>query len=196
MAARDNALAELTRLWLHRRHHCATIESFPVPVPYGNSDIDFVASRLDGTEVVLRDGLVLRPSLMVEVKDEHDFDPDGKDFGKRARHDAELMGELVAIPRQTGGVCFSMLRQEHYEVGVGLFGKADFDRLFVVHSIRMSDHTREFFAKRRVFWISARELFSDLETWYSAHPRKATLRHTIAGDFYHLFRWQHPLPAK
>jgi hypothetical protein len=43
MATHSNALSELTRFWLERRHGCFLREEVPVPVPNGRSDIDFMA---------------------------------------------------------------------------------------------------------------------------------------------------------
>lgn len=47
MAARSNAITELTRFWLEARHQCLVRESLPVPVYRGFSDIDLLAIRGD-----------------------------------------------------------------------------------------------------------------------------------------------------
>lgn len=82
MAARSNACSEITRLWLEARHGCLLTESVPVFVPGGHSDIDLMATQAGLHAFALPDDVVVRPRLIVETKDEHDFDPKGKDFGK------------------------------------------------------------------------------------------------------------------
>jgi hypothetical protein len=129
MAARQNALGELTRFWLEARHDCLLGESVPVPVPYGLSDIDFVAIRSDLTTFQLPGGETVGPRLIVEAKDEHDFDSKGKDFGKRLSHDVELISEAGFIPAEEKAK-FTMLRQQHFEVATRIFRTTEFDRLF------------------------------------------------------------------
>ena len=109
MAARQNALGELTRFWLESRHRCLLSESVPVPVPYVLSDIDFVAIRSDLTTFQLPTGHTVGPRLIIESKDEHDFDPSGRDFGKRLTHDAELISDSGFIPAEEKAK-FTMLR--------------------------------------------------------------------------------------
>ncbi len=66
MAARQNALSELTRFWLEGQHGCFVRESVPVPVPYGQSDLDFMAMRVDGMQIHLPTGEAVGPRLIVE----------------------------------------------------------------------------------------------------------------------------------
>ena len=47
MAARSNAISELTRFWLQTRHGCFVDEAIPVKVPHAHSDIDLAALRSD-----------------------------------------------------------------------------------------------------------------------------------------------------
>ena len=133
MAARSNAIAEITRFWLQSRYGCLVDESVPVKVPFGHSDIDLVAVRPDLSPLTLPDGIQVR-RLIVETKDEHDYDPGGTEIGKRLRKDVEMLGDSLYTPAGRS-VNFSMLRQEHFEKAAGFFGTDDFDRLFVVHAL-------------------------------------------------------------
>jgi len=75
MASRSNACSELTRFWLEARHGYLITESVPVPVPYGRSDINFIAMHPRLNTLTLPDGSNLGPRLIVETKDEHDWEP-------------------------------------------------------------------------------------------------------------------------
>ena len=188
MPGRSNALSELTRLWLEERHGCLVRESIPVPVPYALSDIDMLALRLDGQAVELPNGARIGPRLIVETKDEHDWEPMGREFAKLLLSDIALMSDGRFIPAKTKGVKFTMLKEEHFAVASKLFGTDDFDRLFVVHALD-NDVRRQVddsLAERRIYWLTARELVADLERWYRAHPRATALRNTLVGDLVHL----------
>jgi hypothetical protein len=192
MAARSNACSELTRFWLEARLGYLVHESVPVPVPYALSDIDFLAmqpraveSRPEPVQVL---GLSLKPRLIVETKDEHDWEASGREFGNYLQADIVKMGDAAFIPLKTKGVKFTMLRQEHYRKAEQLFGTDDFDRLFVVHALDPSIRqalTPEL-SSRRIFWLTVPELVQDLVAWYRAHPRPAALRNTLVGDLLHL----------
>ena len=41
-------------------------------------------------------------------------------------------------------------------------------------------------APRRIHWLSIRDVTRDLLVWYAAHPARASLRHTLVGDLFHL----------
>lgn len=82
MPTRTNACTELVRLWLEARHGCLLAESVPVPVPYALSDIDLVAMKPDGQPLQSPSGRTIGPRLIVEAKDEHDWDPTGREFGR------------------------------------------------------------------------------------------------------------------
>lgn len=188
MSSRTNACTELTRLWVETRHGCLIAESVPVPVPYALSDIDLVAMRPDGQPLVLPTGEAVGPRLIVEAKDEHDWDPTGREFGQLLRADMAKMGRAPAVPRGTKGVKFSMLREEHYEQATALFGADDFDRLFVVHAIDPQivwDLAPEL-VQRRIHWLTVPALVQDLLAWYRIHGRPSALRHTLVGDLLHL----------
>jgi hypothetical protein len=188
MADRANACSELTRFWLEVRHGCVTTESVPVSVPYASSDIDLVAMRLDLTRFALPDGTLVGPRLIVETKDEHDWEPTGAEFGGSLRSDVAKMSAFVFVPAEQKGIKFTMLRQQHYEKAVTLFATQDFDRLFVVHAIdpRTRADLAESLAARRIYVTTIREVVADIEKWYRSHPRPATLRHTMVGDLLHL----------
>lgn len=186
MATRSNAIAELTRFWLQARHGCLLDESVAVRVPYGTSDIDFVAMRPDGDAWALPNGSQLRRAI-VEVKDEHDDDKYGTRFGKALRVDTEMMG---LEPWVSGGSkpYFTMLRQEHYAKATQLFGTNDFDRVFVVHapSITLLSDLVPALITRRIHWLTIHEVVADLTVWYGDGKNRAFLRHTLAGDLWHL----------
>ena len=188
MPGRSNALSELARLWLEDRHGCLVRESIPVPVPYGQSDIDMLALRLDSRTIKLPTGEAVGPRLIVETKDEHDWEPTGKAFAKSLVADLDLMGDGRFIPAKTKGVKFTMFREEHFEVATRLFGTDDFDRLFIVHALDSDIRQRVTGRLRtiRTYWVTAPELICDLETWYRAHPRASGLRNSLVGDLVHL----------
>src|SRR5215207_5876511 len=85
-------------------------ESIPVPVPYGQSDIDFMAISPRLQVIPLPDGRTVGPKLIVEAKDEHDWDPQGKGFGKLLTSDVTRLNAEGYIPAGTRDVKFSMLR--------------------------------------------------------------------------------------
>jgi hypothetical protein len=189
MAARQNALSELTRFWLEGRHGCFVRESVPVPVPYGQSDLDFMAIRADGMQIRLPSGEDVGPRLIVESKDEHDFDPQGTDYGKRLLKDVEALGggRFVSADHPQK-VAFTMLKQQHFEVASNIFGTGEFDRLFVVHALSpaVRSQLRDQLRQKRIYWLTVHELLEDLTKWYSTHDRPAGLRHTLTGDIFHL----------
>ena len=188
MPARSNALSELTRFWLESRHGCSIRESIPVPVPYALSDIDLLAVRPDARKFKLPSGDDLAPRVIVETKDEHDFDANGKDFGKRLASDVALMAGGRFIPAKTKGVGFVMLREEHFQVAAAVFGTDDFDRLFVVHAMDREtlEKHEQMLRQQRVYWITAKELLRDLLEWYPSVERPAGLRNCLVGDLFHL----------
>lgn len=187
MPARSNAIAELTRFWLQARHGCLIDEAVPVPVPYALSDIDLVAVRRDFKTFELPDGRMVGPRLIVETKDEHDWEATGKEFGKSWREDLLKMADGPYVPKGTKGVKFVMLRQEHFERATDFFGSNDFDRLFVLHALQAeADQLRTLAEQHRIHVLSIREVVGDLYRWYGDHPRKAGLRHTLVGDLWHL----------
>jgi hypothetical protein len=188
MAARSNACSELTRFWLEARHDLLVGEGIPVPVPYALSDIDLVAIQPQGHSIELPSGVSIGPRIIVETKDEHDWEPTGREFGRFLSADVEHMGEGRFLPRGAKGVKFSMLRQEHFDRAMALFGTEDFDRLFVVHaidSVVLAD-LGPALAERRIYWLTVPEVVRDLMKWYGDHRRPAALRNTLVGDLFHL----------
>lgn len=188
MASRTNAMSEITRFWLQSRHGCVVDEAVPVKVTNNYSDIDLIALRPDLNPWFLPDGSqVIR--AIVETKDEHDFDPSGKEFGKYLRADAERLGDELYIAAKAKDIKFSMLRQEHFEKAAQIFGVADFDRLFVVHALDpvvRSQLAPTLAARQRIHWITIREVVGDLQKWYPLHQSKAALRYNLIGDLWHL----------
>lgn len=188
MTGRSNACTELTRLWLESRYGLLVSESIPVPVPYGQSDIDLVALHPRDKSFALPNGQMIGPRLIVEAKDEHDFDPTGKDFGKLLKGDVARLNAEGYIPTGTKDVKFSMLRQQHFDKAADLFGTRDFDRLFVVHAIDKDvlAAVSPTLHSHRIHWVTIRELVADLLAWYRTHPRPSGLRFSLIGDLLHL----------
>jgi hypothetical protein len=186
--ARSNALSELTRFWLEQRHQCLVSEAIPVPVTRALSDIDFLAFKADGSQIELPDGAQIGPRLIVETKDEHDWEPLGREFAKSVIADLEIVGGRRFVPAKAKDIKFTMLRQEHFEVAAQRFGSEDFDRLFVVHALERSARAEFTLRTRaiRVHWMTAPELVCDLETWYRTHSRATSLRNSLVGDLLHL----------
>jgi hypothetical protein len=81
MPTRTNACSELTRFWLEARHGCLVGEGVPVPVPYALSDIDLLALHPQQQTIQLPSGQLVGPRLIIETKDEHDWEPTGREFG-------------------------------------------------------------------------------------------------------------------
>jgi hypothetical protein len=163
-------------------------ESIPVPVKGGLSDIDFLAFKADGSQIDLPDGGQVGPRLIVETKDEHDWEPLGRDFAKSVIKDLAVVGGGRFVPERAKDIKFTMLRQEHFEVAAQRFRSEDFDRLFVVHALEPSARAEFTMRTRaiRVHWMTAPELVRDLDTWYRAHPRTTGLRNSLVGDLLHL----------
>ena len=189
MASRTNACSELTRFWLEARHGYLVSEGVPVKVPSAHSDIDLMALHPLGQTFALPTGATIGPRLIVETKDEHDWEPSGREFGQWLRTDVAKMDGGLFIPRGTKGEKkFSMLREEHFDLAVGLFGSDDFDRLFVVHAIdpRVLAELGPALSQGRIYWTTVPEIVHDLLRWYRTHQQQTTLRNTLVGDLFHL----------
>lgn len=98
MATRSNACGELTRFWLEARHGCLATDGVPVAVPYGLPDIDLVGMRPRDRPITLPNGDSAGPNLIVETKDEHDFDPKGMAFGNMLHLDSAKLGVQAVDP--------------------------------------------------------------------------------------------------
>lgn len=189
MAARSNAMTELTRFWLQAKHHCLVDESLPVPVPRALSDLDLVAITSNLQQIKLPNGSCVGPRMILEVKDEHDWEPTGREFGHFFKSDLEKMMGKTYIPEGTKGVKFTMLRQQHYEKAFKIFGdSSDFDRIFIVHAIdkTLFQDYEDLLRSQRITVMTIREIVADLYAWYETYERKAGLRHTLVGDLWHL----------
>jgi len=189
MGTHSNALSELTRLWLEQRHGCLLREEVPVRVDRGTSDIDFAAIRADGGTIQLPGGIGVGARIIVEAKDEHDYDPSGEDFARRFLKDIDRMGEEQYIPAHARCVKFSMLREEHYRVALDLFGGSDFDRLFVLHAMdttAFEDRIPALSEQRRIHLVVLKDLLRDLVQWYGGLDHRARLRNSLTGDLFHL----------
>lgn len=188
MSSRTNACSELTRFWLEARHGCFVSEGIPVKVPYAHSDIDLAALHPLGKTFVMPTGVTIGPRIIVETKDEHDWEPSGREFGNLLTADLTKMADGPFIPRGAKGVKFSMLREEHFDRAVSLFGSTTFDRLFVVHAIdsRVLGEWQSGLVKQRIFWITVPEVVRDLLAWYRGHEQQTTFRNTLVGDLFHL----------
>lgn len=187
--ARFNAASELARFWIEVRHGFLVTESVPVAVPFGLSDIDILAMHPGGASVSLPNGHTIGPRVIVEAKDEHDFDPKGREFGKALRSDMAAMGDAhYVLSGHATPIKFSMLREAHYRGASERFGYEDFDRLFIVHAVDpiVLEELHALMAERRIWWLTLPEIVRDLEMWYRTHPRPTGLRHSPVGDLLHL----------
>jgi hypothetical protein len=189
MPGRSNACSELTRFWLEARHGCLVTESVPVKVPFGHSDIDLIAVHPRGERIKLPDGTVAGSRLIVETKDEHDFDPTGAEFGKLLAKDMlHVDTERGFIPAGAKEIKFSMLREQHHAKAIDFLGTQEFERLFVVHAIdqRVLGAHADLFARHRIHWLTVPELVRDLIVWCRTHQNATTLRNSLLGDLLHL----------
>ncbi len=190
MAARSNAITELVRFWLEARHQCLAHESLPVPVYRGISDIDLLAVRGNMTQFPLPDRTEVGPRVIVETKDEHDYDWKGKGFARGFAADISRLGDNLFIPetRPSTPCYFTMLREQHFRRATEFFGGESFDRLFVFHAIdrTVMDVTKEHMEAKGIYVLSVGEVVSDLCNWYSTYQGKPRLRHTLTGDMWHL----------
>ena len=186
--ARTNACSELRKFWLQTRHECLVDEGVPVRVPRGQSDIDIVAMRSALTPFNLPTGIPVGPRVIVETKDEHDWDASGREFARSLRSDIDLMAGGWTIPLRATAVKFTMLRQEHFERATALFGTRDFERIFVVHALdpAVRSELEPRLVAHRIHWVTIREVVADLVGWYRQHPRPSGLRHSSTGDMLHL----------
>jgi len=189
MATRSNAMSELVRFWLEWRHGCFLREAVPVPVYRNQSDIDFMAIRPDGQQLRLPTGADIGPRLIVETKDEHDWEPSGRDFSSALLSDIGKMASGLWIPKRAKGVKFTMLRQEHHEVASETFSRGeDFDRLFVFHAVDrdlLGDHIG-WLQERRIHLLTVQEVLRDLQAWYKEQKRPGHIRNALTGDLFHL----------
>ncbi len=188
MSERSNALGEITRFWLQARHSCLVYESLPVPVRYNQSDIDFLAIRSNMKQFQLPNGTMVGSRIIVETKDEHDWEPKGKEFGQLLQADIAKMDNGLFVPKGTS--CkFSMLREEHYDKAVEFFDNKDFDRLFVLHAMNPAviEQNIELLKANRIHFLNISEVVEDLYKWYKKdEKRPAGLRNTMTGDIWHL----------
>ena len=190
MAARSNAGTELTRLWLEFRHDYLVRESLQVPVKGNYSDVDFLAVHVRMGSMQLPDGTALSPRIAVETKDEHDGVPP-RDFAKLLLRDLDLLNGKGVVERDTSGVKFTMLKEEHFETIKDFFGSVDFDRLLVVHAFDFGDRKQEAIDRarqHRIYWLTLPELARDLFQWYEGADRRKriAMRNVITGDLFHL----------
>jgi hypothetical protein len=129
------------------------------------------------------------PRVIVETKDEHDWEHSGSEFARLLLLDLERMDGNPYIPKGRKGVKFTMLREEHYAKAKEYFGSEDFDRLFVVHALDWDvvGKSASLLKQHRIRFIAIREIVADLFQWYSTDcARPAGLRHTLVGDLWHL----------
>lgn len=186
MPARNNAMSELVRFWLESRHGCLVKESVPVKVPHNYSDIDLVAIRPDLHPWVLPDGTPITRAI-VETKDEHDFDKNGRDFGRRLKYDNSVLKNDLCTPRGIR-VNFSMLRYEHYKVAEELFGTNEFDRIFVVHELDKTVRSElcPNLKGKKIHFLTINDVIIDVNAWYKNLEKKSPLRNMLVGDIWHL----------
>lgn len=180
MAARSNALSEITRFWLQECYGLLLRESIPVKLKRNHSDIDFVAASPAGPVTLLN--RITFKNAIIETKDERDFDPRGIDFTKRLSYDFSLLqGRLI-----DGDVScnFSMLKKQHHEVAEGIFNSADFAKIFIFHNLK-SAGLEDMIADlriREIHIVTSSEMLSEIQTFFEKSRSGAGIRNSLVGD--------------
>lgn len=191
MAARSNALSEITRFWLQECHGLLVRESVPVKLRRNNSDIDFVATSA-ANEVTLLQRITFK-NAVIETKDERDFDPRGTDFAKRLRQDVSLLQDGVI---DTDVSCnFSMLKKKHHEVAQEIFAGADFAKIFIFHNIKtigLEDVTADL-RSRNIHIVTSFEVLSDIQDFFKNSRSGAGIRNSLVGDILDMLFTYHKL---
>lgn len=180
MAARSNALSEMSRFWLQECHGLLLRESIPVKLKRNNSDIDFVAASPAGPITLLE--RITFKNAIIETKDERDFDPHGNDFAKRLVYDYKLLQGKM----NNGDVScnFSMLKQQHHVEAEKIFKGAEFAKIFIFHNLK-SEGIEDMLADLRgrgIHIITSYEMLADIQRWFKKERSGAGVRNTLVGD--------------
>jgi hypothetical protein len=181
MAARSNALSEITRFWLQECNGLFLRESVPVKLKRNNSDIDFIVTSPTGP-VTLLDRITFKNAI-VETKDERDFDPRGTDFAKRLRNDYNLLDRNRMISAEIS-CCFSMLKKQHHDEAEKIFGQgSDFSKIFVFHALNDSgiDNMLAELRGKDIHIVTSCEMLSDIQQFFGARSG-AGVRNSLVGD--------------
>ena len=201
MSNRQNAMSEIVRFWLESKIGFFVKESVPVKVERNYSDIDFIAISPDYKDreinIVEHDIHILCKRAIIEVKDEHDYDPYGNDFSKSIIYDTTNILEPNNFLPEGIKIRFNMLRKEHFEVAKNIFGTDDFQKILIVHKLNTTgEHTRNgekfkeninnclnTLKEHNIFFIEFNSILNDLYKWYRP---TSSLRNTFIGDSWHL----------
>lgn len=181
MATRNNALSEIARFWLQERHGLFIRESIPVRMPRNWSDIDFAVTSCRGPVPLLKGISIV--NAIVETKDERDFDPRGTDFAKRLMYDFSVLKDGVIDKNQSCN--FSMLKEQHHEVGEKLFNGEKFAKIFIFHTLKPSDALDPIIAQLRelnIHFITSAEVLRDIQDFLKSKERTAAIRNSLVGD--------------
>lgn len=180
MAARSNALSEITRFWLQECHGLLLRESIPVKLKRNHSDIDFVAASPAGPVTLLN--RITFKNAIIETKDERDFDPRGTDFSKRLSYDfALLQGRMIDGDASCN---FSMLKKQHHDVAGKIFKNADFSKIFIFHNLK-STGLEDMIADlcgRDIHVVTSFEMLSDIQEFFRKFRSGAGVRNSLVGD--------------
>lgn len=180
MAARSNALSEITRFWLQECHGLLLRESIPVKLKRNNSDIDFVAASPAGPVTLLN--RITFKNAIIETKDERDFDPHGTDFAKRLSYDYTLL-QGRAIDEDVS--CnFSMLKKQHHNVADKIFDEADFSKIFIFHNLKISG-LEDMIADLHslgIHVVTSSEVLQDIQGFFRTSRTGAGIRNSLVGD--------------
>lgn len=180
MAARSNALSEITRFWLQECHGLLLRESISVKLKRNHSDIDFVAASPAGPVTLLN--RVTFKNAIIETKDERDFDPRGTDFAKRLSYDFTLLQDRVI----DGDVAcnFSMLKKQHHDAAGEIFKGADFAKIFIFHNLKsaiLEDIIADL-CGRDIHVVTSAEMLADIQDFFRKCRSGAGVRNSLVGD--------------
>lgn len=185
MAARSNALSEITRFWLQECYGLLVRESIPVFIKRNNSDIDFAVTS-PGKQVTLlkRSKRITFKNAIIETKDERDFDPHGTDFSKRLIHDCKvLQGRCI---NKDVWCNFSMLKEQHHEVAEKIFNGAEFSKIFIFHNLNIKKGDLEDMLadlrSRSIHIVTSSEMLEDIQDFFKNDYPGAGIRNSLVGD--------------
>jgi len=188
MAARSNALSEITRFWLQECQGLLLRESVPVELLRNNSDIDFIATSPNRKKVTLL-GNISFVNAIVETKDERNYDKNGVDFSKRVAHDYDNnLDENYIIPKHAKNVNFSMLREQHNSKAMEIFGGCSFVKIFIFHNLcKTGIETKlDDLKGKGIYFVTSREIIEDIFNNFSKYRKNAGIRNSLVGDIFDL----------
>jgi hypothetical protein len=194
MAARSNALSEITRFWLQECYGLLLRESIPVKLKRNNSDIDFVAASPAGPVTILN--RITFKKAIIETKDERDFDPHGADFANRLGYDFALLQDRVIDADISCN--FSMLKKQHHDVAENMFAGAEFSKIFIFHNIKGAglDGIIADLCSKNIHVVTSAEMLTDIQDFFKKSHPGAGIRNSLVGDILDMLITYHGWEAR